>query len=242
VSNTEKSENIIYTDSVSYPFDLPEPIQERSWYQRWARRLVAFVFVLATFFLFGGIYQLSLVQQTPEDTPPGTYTTLVDEPKRDIPTSVYVLKEEGDEHKNIDKLLAKANAILKQAAVRLSLQQTETISAESLSKKGKRIAGSPAALRDQLPSLDPNYLNIVVTSGLTGVNGVAFVGRDVVAVAEYNATFDFRVLAHEVGHILSLRHTPDRRNLMRSGGFGTQLNQKQALQAYQEAGRFLTDS
>lgn len=242
MSEHKQPKNIIYTESVSYPDDLPEPIQDRPWYKRWARRLVAFVFVLATFFLFGGIYQLSLVQQTPEDTPAGSYTPLVGEPKRDIPTSLYVLKEEAGKQKNVDNLLAKANAILKQAAVRLSLQQTETISAESLSKKGKRIAGSPAALRDQLPSLNPNHLNIVITSGLTGVSGVAFVGRNVVAVAEYNATFDFRVLAHEVGHILSLRHTPDLRNLMRSGGSGAQLNQRQALQAYQEAGRFLTDS
>lgn len=241
MNNTEKPENIIYTESVSYPLELPKPIQERSWYQRLGRRLIAFVFVLATFFLFGGMYQLSLVQQTPDRTPSGTYTSLVNESKKDIPTSVYVLKEEGNERKDIDNLLNKTNAILQQAAVRLSLQRTETLRAEDL-PEGKQIAGSPAALRDQLPSLDPNHLNIVVTSGLTGVNGVAFVGRNVVAVAEYNATFDFRVLAHEVGHILSLRHTPDRRNLMRSGGFGTKLTQEQALQARQEAERFLIDS
>lgn len=243
MTDNNQFENIIYTESVSYPADLPDPIQDRSWYLVWTQRLIALVFTIATIFLFGGIYQLSLVQQTPEDTPAGSYEKLIDQTERPIPTSVYILTEsDSTQQVSTDNLVQKTNAILKQAAVELSLQHTQTVSAEDLPQDDKQIAGSPSALRNQLPDLNRDHLNIVVADGLAGVNGVAFVGRDVVAVAEYNATFDFRVLAHEVGHILTLEHTPDRRNLMRSGGSGATLTQDQAQQAYREAGRFESDT
>jgi hypothetical protein len=242
VKNKNQFENIIYTESVSYPIDLPEPIQDRPWYQVWLQRMIALVFVFATVFLFGGIYQLSLVQQTPESTPAGSYENLIDQPERSIPTSLYVLTEDGSSKINTNNLITKTNAILQQAAVELSLQRTNTIAAKDLPAGDKQIAGSPSALRDQLPELNPSHLNVVVADGLAGVNGVAFVGTNVVAVAEYNATFDFRVLAHEVGHILALEHTPDRRNLMRSGGSGTTLTQSQAQQVYRQASRFVSDT
>lgn len=204
--------------------------------------MIALVFVLATFFLFGGIYQLGLVQQTPTDTPAGNYKKLVDKPTRTIPATVYVLTEGASNDTDVNSLVIKTNAILKQAAVSLSLERTETVQVEDLPEGDREIAGTPKALREQLPDLNPDHLNVVATRGLTGLNGVAFVGRDVVAVAEYNATFDFRVLAHEVGHILSLTHTASRRNLMRSGGSGVLLNNAQAQQAHEEAGRFRTDA
>ncbi len=240
MSEHKQPKNIIYTESVSYPDDLPEPIQGRPWYRRWAHRLIALVFVFATIFLFGGIYQLGLVQQTPTDTPAGNYEKLVDQPTRTVPVTVYVLTEEAEIDTGVTNLITKTNAILKQAAVSLSLERTEIVQVEDLPEDDRQIAGTPTALREQLPDLNPDHLNVVVTKGLTGLNGVAFVGRDVVAVAEYNATFDFRVLAHEVGHILSLTHTTNRRNLMRSGGSGVLLNNDQAQQAYQAAERFTT--
>lgn len=239
----DQQPNVVATEKVTPLDQQPEPIREKPWYAKLGRRLIALVFVLATFFLFGGIYQLGLLRQTPEQTPAGTYTQLVEQPNRSIPTTVFVLKESKDDAgTNIDTLVEKTNAILKQAAVGLSIEQTETITVADLPESDKQISGSADQLRQQLPELNPNHLHIAVTPGLTGINGVAFVGRDVIAVAEYNSTFDFRVLAHEVGHILTLRHTQNRSNLMRSGGSGTTLSVSQAQQAYEAAGRFTSES
>lgn len=241
--NKDKNYNMTVTDNVTHLDQQPEPIQPRPWYIQAGRRLIALVFVLATVFLLGGMYQFGLLRQTPQSAEPGTYATLVDQSEIHIPTTVFILSEtDGRTYTNTDSLIDKTNAILTQAAVRLSVEDEQVVTVADIPESDRQISGSANELREQLPALDPGRLHIAITSGLTGINGVAFIGRQTVAVAEYNSTFDFRVLAHEVGHILSLQHTQSRGNLMRSGGSGTRLSQTQARQAYESAKRFLAES
>lgn len=233
--------NIIVTGQVTPLEQQPEPIRDRPWYTKIGRRLVAFVFILAMLFLFGGFYQFGLLQKTPEDTPVGQYEAVVDLPARSVPATVFVLSEEDpDNAESVRTLVDKSNQLLHQAVVRLDPIRVEMISVANIDQPAGQVATSPAQLRELLPNLDPNRLHIVVTSGLAGINGVAFPGRQVVAVAEYTSSFDFRVLAHEVGHILSLDHVSDGSNLMHSGGAGTMLTPDQARTANQSAHTFVT--
>jgi hypothetical protein len=236
---TEDPKNIIYTTNITL-LDEPEPIRDRPWYASVGRRLIALIFALATLFLFGGVYQFLQLQKTPEDASVGQYEAVTDLPTRSIPSIVFVLSEsESMNTDSVRTLVDKSNEILSQASVQLESVRVQTISVDNLDVPVGQVAASPSELKDLLPDLKANRLYVVVTSGLTGINGVAFPGRQIVSVAEYTSSFDFRVLAHEVGHILSLDHVPDRANLMYSGSSGTLLTPAQAKTANQSAEAFI---
>jgi len=207
--NNQQFRNIIYTESVNYPADLPEPILDRPWYVKLGRRLIALVFALATFFLFGGMYQLGLFQQTPAHTPAGEYQPVITQELQRLPVTVYVLdqsRRESPPATTTKRLIDRTNAVLGQARIRLSLATTSVITTSDLHSTTGRLAASPEHLKKELPQLRADRLHIIVSRGLGGINGVAFPGQQVVAVSKYTTSFDFRVLAHEVGHILSLDH------------------------------------
>ena len=53
---------------------------------------------------------------------------------------------------------------------------------------------------------DEATINVFLVGNLGGINGIAFGGLNSVAVADYTTVYDFRALAHEIGHILGLHH------------------------------------
>jgi len=219
----------------------PEPIQPRPWYVRWGRRVIGVVFIFAMLFL-GGIYQFGLFQQTPASTPAGQYQPAVDKQTISIPATVYVLDQASQDRPpatTTKRLIERTNTVLTQARVQLEPATTTVISTEDLQSSTGRLAASPDTLKDQLPALRSDRLHIIVSRGLGGLNGVAFPGERVVAVSEYTTSFDFRVLAHEVGHILALDHVNDKANLMFSGSSGTDLTADQAETMNQRAHTFL---
>ncbi len=230
-----KEYRIIRTDNVTPLDKTPEPVREPSTLQRVARILVALLFIGAMLYL-GGIYQFARFQTTPAETSAGDYSTLIDASERSIPTTVFVLTNEGQMDENrVDQLVSNANEILKQAAVQLEPVEVSTVNIEETNQPGPELVNSPERLRDYLPELSEDRLHVVVTETLGGINGIAFSGRQVVAVAEYTTGFDFRVLAHEVGHALSLSHVSDKSNLMNSGSNGTDLTRSQAVKANEAA-------
>jgi predicted Zn-dependent protease len=100
----------------------------------------------------------------------------------------------------------------------------------------------PDRLQSILPSISSREVYVVITPSLGGLNGIAFSSKDTVAVAEYTTSYDFRVLAHEIGHLLDLSHVSDKSNLMFSGSGGTDVTQTQAEKAHQEAVNFLSET
>jgi hypothetical protein len=237
----DKQPNIVVTDKRTPLDQQPEPIRDKPWYTKLGRRLIAFVFVLATFFLFGGIYQLGLFQQTPASTPAGEYQPVIAQKLQRIPVTVYVLDQSNRQSPpatTTKRLIERTNAVLTQACVQLSPATTSVITTSDLQSTTGRLAASPESLKKELPQLRSDRLHIIVAQGLGGINGVAFPGQRVVAVSEYTTSFDFRVLAHEVGHILSLDHVSDKSNLMYSGSTGTELTEAQARVMNQQARGF----
>lgn len=203
------------------------------------RASIAVVFILAMLFLYGGLYQYLQFTTTSDNISAGEYQSLIHEPAIPIPTTLFMLIDENtDTTVNAERLVDRANQILSQAAVEMRLDGVEEIQLSGTNISGFRLVRDPTTLRELLPMMDADRLNVVIAGGLGGVNGVAFSGQQVVAVAEYTTSYDFRVLAHEVGHALGLDHVRDRSNLMYSGSSGTELRLDQATQAYEAAASF----
>jgi len=94
---------------------------------------------------------------------------------------------------------------------------------------------NPGRFVARLDDYDPNVVNVFLArtlKGIQGVNGIAFSGIRSTAVADLTTVYDFRVFAHEVGHILGLAHTEDSQSrLMFRGVNGFDLTVEEALRA-----------
>ncbi|MEX1014203.1 MAG: hypothetical protein WDZ80_03525, partial [Candidatus Paceibacterota bacterium] len=81
-----------------------------------------------------------------------------------------------------------------------------------------------------------DIINVFLLRRLAGINGVAFMGLNTLAVADLTTNYDFRVLAHEVGHLLGLGHiTLNKKRLMHQGSGGYMLTLKEAKIAREKA-------
>ena len=55
---------------------------------------------------------------------------------------------------------------------------------------------------------------------LNGINGIALVDIGSIMVADFTTVNDYRTTAHELGHLLGLKHVEDRNFLMFKGSNG----------------------
>ena len=230
---------IIYTKNTSPVFEEPDPIKPRSTTHNILRWSFALLFLVAMVYLYGA-QQFVQFHRTPAGSTAGEYQSLVAGEEVRIPTTIFVISSGSDFNQGrVEGLVTQANQILWQANVSLESDEVRLIMAPDDYSVGPELVSNPTSLQELLPPLVEDRLHVVVVSGLGGLNGVAFPGRQVVAVAEYTTSFDFRVLAHEVGHALSLTHVNDKANLMYSGSSGTTLTKVQAKEANKKAQDFL---
>ena len=83
-----------------------------------------------------------------------------------------------------------------------------------------------------IDAFSPATINVFLVGNLGGINGISFGGLSSVAVADYTTVYDFRALAHEVGHTLGLSHVPEvRGRLMYQGANGSLLSSKEIQRA-----------
>ncbi len=63
----------------------------------------------------------------------------------------------------------------------------------------------------------PQFINIYFAQSLNNINGLAIPQSNSILIADQTTNNDFRVIAHELGHLLDLRHVDPRTRLMSRG-------------------------
>jgi hypothetical protein len=197
------------------------------------KALLALV-VLVGLIYFSGIYQGTFFQKTSRQAQPRQLSRLVEGEILTLPLSVVSVVAKGEEGKRreeIDSFVSKASVIWDQAAIDLELVSYTEVKLGD--RRMRSVIDDPKTLLSELPQESKEGVIVFLVHSLDGINGIAFVGGRTVAVAEFTTVYDFRVLAHEVGHILGLSHVREGGRLMSTDAGGAELTVEEAEKARQ---------
>ncbi len=199
------------------------------------KAVVALMVVMGLLY-FSGVYQGSLFSTTPPEAQPRKMPALVEGKTKILPLSVIEVvdvREEREENFTRAKILVeRASQIWDQARIDLELKNYSLLQVEQA--EIINFLDNPYNLMEKVEEEKREGVVVFLVHSLRGINGVAFVGGQTVAVAEYTTVYNFQVLAHEVGHILGLPHVKGGDRLMSSGASGSRLSQEEAIQAREE--------
>ena len=217
-----------------------EEIEGPSAVFRIAKGLVALV-VLLGFVYLSGFDQYFLYQRTSPQVQQESVVSAVDAERIFVPLSVFILRNDEDNgskrtKENVISLVKKASQIWEQANSELTIKDIREVK-----KSDEEIAlllDDTRVFLERIRGYDPFAINVFLTEKLRGINGIAFGGLLSVAVADYTTVFDFRALAHEVGHMLGLNHVKNAGRLMHQGANGFELSLQEVLRAREGASRF----
>jgi len=193
----------------------------------WLTRIIGTIAIIGLVYL-SGLYQSSFFQRTPTDVFFETQESKGVYEKISLPLTFFILKNDsvlGSERStdDIDQLVRNGNAILNQAGIDLGVRHIYTL--ELTDEEAALVFTNPSAFINSIPQFSRDSLNVFLVASLRGINGVAFRGLQSMAIADTTAVQDFRVFAHEIGHLLGLSHVSgDKNSLMYSGANGTDLS------------------
>ncbi len=199
-------------------------------------KIAVVLVVLGGLIYLSGIYQGTLFRKTSRQSQPQHLSCLIEGETENLALSVINVvdkkrQEEVKTKKEIKDLTAKASVIWDQARINLELSNYTVLKIEE--QQMSDILSSPYSLLKRLPKENKQGVVVFLVHSLHGINGIAFVGEQTVAVAEFTTIYDFRVLAHEVGHILGLSHVKDSDMLMSTDAGGAKLTKQEAEKARQ---------
>ena len=145
---------------------------------------------------------------------------------------LHPIKNSGDistsrSDANILSVLDKAQGIWDRAGITfdISIEQAEL----DLATQRELALGNNRVLYTVL-SLDNNAIHIFFRKGLTA-NGIAM-GPSIVLINDFTTVNDFRATAHEIGHLLGLKHDVfNATQLMYQGVNGTNISEEEIITA-----------
>lgn len=204
----------------------------------WWRITMGSAAVLAIFGMvyLSGVYPLFFYWRTPSAVKEREIPPTIEAEAITIPVHVYILASEGElgserTEGDVKRLVENASKIWNQARIRL---ETAKVTRLALSDEELSIFyDDPGKFISALPDFDRRVITVILVKYLNGLNGIAFGGLQATAVADYTArSYDFRTLAHEVGHLLGLSHVEaDTSRLMYHGANGTKLTAEEIERA-----------
>ncbi len=189
---------------------------------------------LVSLLYISGVYQALLLTPTSESIRQPALEPVVDGPVLTVPVQVFLLSEEGSlstsrGEANAKRLVENASRIWAQAGIELTLKDIQVVEISAADREF--FLARPGQYIQTLPAVDSDTVNVILTGTLQGLNGVAFGGTRSLAVADKVSHFDYRTLAHELGHLFGLDHTTDSQRVMSQGSYGTQLTEREVRQA-----------
>lgn len=206
--------------------------------KRIVRTLIALVLVLALLNL-SGIRDYFLYHETPQQTYQEPIESLLDAEVITIPLYVYIFrgsKPYGSDRtdENAQNLVTQASKIWHQADIRFEVASITTT--ELTDDSFAMLMNSPGLFIAEREFIHPGAITVFLVGTYGGINGISFGGdQQNVLIADYTTTHDFRTLAHEIGHELSLDHVSQEYLLMHSGSNGVEMTLEEIMQAREYA-------
>ena len=197
--------------------------------------------VLVGFVYLSGLDQYFFYQKTPAKVQQEPVVSAIDAEAIFVPLSLFILRNDEDNgskrtRENVENLVKKASQIWEQANIELYIKDIYEV--ERSDEEIALLLDATYIFLEGVEDFDPFLINVFLVEKLRGINGLAFGGLSSVAVADYTTVFDFRALAHEVGHILGLDHIQNPQRLMHRGANGFKLSLEEVLRAREGAERF----
>ena len=182
-----------------------------------------------------GVQQYFFYQRTPTTAEQPLIESRVDAELLVVPLTIFIItgsQEYGSVRtdENALNLVENASRIWGQAGVTLSVENIFTVVKSDIEIQA--FSSAPVEFIQTFGAFDPATINVFLVGNLGGINGISFGGLRSVAVADYTTVYDFRALAHEVGHTLGLSHVPELRGrLMYQGANGSLLSSEEIQRA-----------
>jgi hypothetical protein len=220
------------------PIDLEsEPNLPTVWWIRLLQSGVALLAITGLLYL-SGAHQYFLFQRTPAAVEQPEIMSLLDAETIALKVDIVFIKGDASyatqrSPQSVQRLVDSASNIWQQANIKLQIHQQRDLVVSP--EEWRQFVQHPEEFL-AVHSFDPAVITLLLANGLGGLNGISFGGQSVVAVADYTTVFDFRTLAHEIGHALGLDHVSTYKSrLMYRGANGTHLSPEEIMRARSRA-------
>ncbi|MCH7604674.1 hypothetical protein IID24_01670 [Patescibacteria group bacterium] len=205
-------------------------------------RAIVALAVIVGFVYISGVYQYLFYQRTPSSVEQQQVESEIDAQNMSVPLIVFVMLSDGPQgsersEEDVRRLIENADRVWEQANIDLKIK--DIIFLEQTEEEIGLLFIASSLFIQNIDEFDPFSINVFLLGNLNGLNGIAFGGLQTVAVADYTTVYDFRALAHEIGHVLDLGHIKeDTGRLMYQGANGFTLSLEEIMRARKAAEQF----